>query len=136
MLSNVCERLYQLQPDMSVRPSLVEKETRPDAKTLVLTLRDGVTFHDGSTMTADDVLHSLRRHAEPEMEQSDEFESVSGMAKTGDREITIRFEQPDALFTQALAGDAGLVYNREQVEQAGGDFGTPGQGDACSGRTN
>ncbi|WP_329124530.1 ABC transporter substrate-binding protein [Streptomyces sp. NBC_01353] len=133
VLSNVCERLYQLQPDMSVRPLLVAKETRPDAKTLVLTLRDGVRFHDGSAMTADDVLFSLRRHAEPEMEQSDEFAGVSGMTKTGDREITIRFKEPDALFTKALAGDAGLVHNREQVEKAGKDFGTPGQGDACSG---
>ncbi|EYT81417.1 ABC transporter substrate-binding protein [Streptomyces sp. Tu 6176] len=133
VLSNVCERLYQLQPDMSVQPSLVAKETRPDARTLVLTLRDGVTFHDGSTMTADDVLFSLRRHAAPEMEQSDEFENVSAMAKTGTREITVRFKQPDALFTKALAGDAGLVYDKEQVEKAGKEFGTPGQKDACSG---
>nr|WP_168720756.1 ABC transporter substrate-binding protein [Streptomyces sp. SAT1] len=133
VLSNVCERLYQLQPDMSVQPSLVTKETRPDARTLVLTLRDGVTFHDGSTMTADDVLFSLRRHAAPEMEQSDEFENVSAMTKTGAREITVRFKQPDALFTKALAGDAGLVYDKEQVEKAGKDFGTPGQKDACSG---
>ncbi|UIX28779.1 ABC transporter substrate-binding protein [Streptomyces sp. GQFP] len=133
VLSNVCERLYQLQPDMSVQPSLVAKESRPDAKTLVLTLRDGVTFHDGSPMTADDALFSLRRHAEPEMEQSDEFGNVDKMTKTGDREITITFKQPDALFTKALAGDAGLVYNDAQVKKAGDDFGTPGQGDACSG---
>ncbi|WP_405534174.1 ABC transporter substrate-binding protein [Streptomyces sp. NBC_00075] len=133
VLSNVCERLYQLQPDMSVQPSLVAKESRPDAKTLVLTLREGVTFHDGSAMTADDVLFSLRRHAEPEMEQSDEFGNVDKMSKTGDREITISFKQPDALFTKALAGDAGLVYNDAQVKKAGDDFGTPGQGDACSG---
>ncbi|MFD5843974.1 ABC transporter substrate-binding protein [Streptomyces chartreusis] len=133
VLSNVCERLYQLQPDMSVRPSLVRQAARPDATHLVLTLRDDVTFHDGSAMTADDVLFSLKRHAEPEMEQSDEFGNVSAMRMTGDHEITITFKQPDALFTKALAGDAGLVYNREQVRKAGKDFGTPGQGDACSG---
>ncbi|MEU0372905.1 ABC transporter substrate-binding protein [Streptomyces sp. NPDC006283] len=133
VLTNVCERLYQLQPDMSVRPFLARTATSPDAKTLVLTLRDDVSFHDGSKMTADDVLFSLKRHANPEMEQSDEFENVARMTRTGDREITIAFKQPDALFTKALAGDAGLVYNREQVEKAGKDFGTPGQGDACSG---
>ncbi|MFE6170573.1 ABC transporter substrate-binding protein [Streptomyces sp. NPDC056464] len=133
VLTNVCERLYQLQPDMSVRPSLVRQAARPDATHLVLTLRDDVTFHDGSPMTADDVLFSLKRHAAPEMEQSDEFGNVSAMRKTGDHEITISFKEPDALFTKALAGDAGLVYNREQVEKAGKEFGTPGQGDACSG---
>ncbi|SDP42377.1 peptide/nickel transport system substrate-binding protein [Streptomyces sp. cf386] len=133
VLTNVCERLYQLQPDMSVQPFLALQVARPDATHLVLTLRDDVTFHDGSKMTADDVLFSLKRHAAPEMEQSDEFGNVSAMRKTGENEVTITFKQPDALFTKALAGDAGLVYNREQVEKAGKEFGTPGQGDACSG---
>ncbi|MEV7002485.1 ABC transporter substrate-binding protein [Streptomyces sp. NPDC093982] len=133
VLTNVCERLYQLQPDMSVRPFLARQAARPDATHLVLTLRDDVTFHDGSKMTADDVLFSLKRHAAPDMEQSDEFANVSAMRKTGEDEITITFKEPDALFTKALAGDAGLVYNREQVEKAGKEFGTPGQGDACSG---
>jgi peptide/nickel transport system substrate-binding protein len=55
------------------------------------------------------------------------------MKKTGADEITIGFKAPDALFAKALAGDAGIVWNREQVEKAGQDFGTPGQADACSG---
>ncbi|MDX3529421.1 ABC transporter substrate-binding protein [Streptomyces sp. ID05-39B] len=133
VLTNVCERLFQLQPDMTARPFLARTATSPDAKTLVLALRDDVSFHDGSRMTADDVLFSLKRHADPKMEQSDEFENVAGMAKTGEHEITITFRQPDALFTKALAGDAGFVYNRKLVEKAGQDFGTPGQDDACSG---
>ncbi|MFC8076005.1 ABC transporter substrate-binding protein [Streptomyces sp. NPDC057307] len=133
VLTNVCERLYQLQPDMSVKPLLAEKAATPDDRTLVLTLRDGVTFHDGTTMTADDVLYSLKRHADPDMEQSDEFGNVKAMTKSGDREITVTFKQPDALFTKALAGDAGLVWNKKQVEKSGEDFGTPGQPDACSG---
>ncbi|MFD5898775.1 MULTISPECIES: ABC transporter substrate-binding protein [unclassified Streptomyces] len=133
VLTNVCERLYQLQPDMSVKPLLAEKAETPDDHTLVLTVRDGVTFHDGTDMTADDVLWSLERHADPDMEQSDEFTNVAGMRKTGEREVTVTFKQPDALFTKALAGDAGLVWNQEQVEKSGEDFGTPGQPDACSG---
>ncbi|MCW7984264.1 ABC transporter substrate-binding protein [Streptomyces platensis subsp. clarensis] len=133
VLTNVCERLYQLQPDMSVRPFLARKATRPDPTTLVLSLRDDVTFHDGAKMTADDVLWSLKRHADPDMEQADEFGNVKKMAKTGPHEITITFKEPDALFTKALAGDAGLVYHRSQVQAAGAEFGTPGRGDACSG---
>ncbi|CAL9322031.1 MULTISPECIES: ABC transporter substrate-binding protein [Streptomyces] len=133
VLTNVCERLYRLQPDMTVKPLLAEQAANPDDKTLVLTLRDGVTFHDGSPLTADDVLWSLKRHADPDMEQSDEFGNVASMTKTGAAEITIRFKTPDALFTKALAGDAGIVWNKEQVEKAGRDFGTPGHPDACSG---
>ncbi|MFG2314579.1 ABC transporter substrate-binding protein [Streptomyces tendae] len=133
VLTNVCERLYRLQPDMTVRPWLVEKAGRPDAKTLVLTVRQGVTFHDGTAMTVDDVLFSLRRHADPDMSEADEFENVTSMKKTGAHQITIRFKEPDALFTKALAGDAGLVYQQQRVREQGKDFGTPGQADACSG---
>ncbi|MCF3124333.1 ABC transporter substrate-binding protein [Streptomyces arenae] len=133
VLTNVCERLYQLQPDMSVRPHLATKARTPDDRTLVLTVRDGVTFHDGSKLTADDVLWSLKRHADPDMEQADEFGNVRSMEKTGAREITIRFKAPDALFTKALAGDAGIVWNQRQVTASGKEFGTPGQKDACSG---
>ncbi|SDK17655.1 peptide/nickel transport system substrate-binding protein [Lentzea albidocapillata subsp. violacea] len=133
VVSNICERLLQVQPDMTIKPWLARSTANPDPKTLVLTLRDDVKFHDGSPMTADDVLFSLKRHADPANEQSDEFGRVASIDQTGPLEITVRFTQPDALFTQALAGDAGLVYNREQVEAAGKDFGTPGSGDACSG---
>ncbi|WP_328905240.1 ABC transporter substrate-binding protein [Streptomyces sp. NBC_00234] len=133
VLTNVCERLYQLQPDMSTKPFLAEKAETPDDRTLVLTLRSGVTFHDGTPMTADDVLWSLERHADPDMEQGDEFGNIAAMKKTGDRQITITFKAPDAMFFKALAGDAGIIWNKEQVEKAGEDFGTPGQPDACTG---
>lgn len=133
VLTNVCERLYQLQPDMTTKPFLAESVETPDDTTLVLKLRSGVTFHDGTPMTADDVLWSLQRHADPDMEQGDEFENVVSMKKTGEKEITISFKAPDALFLKALAGDAGIVWNKEQVEKAGRDFGTPGQPDACTG---
>ncbi|MFI8926685.1 ABC transporter substrate-binding protein [Streptomyces sp. NPDC053474] len=133
VLTNVCERLYQLQPDMSVEPFLAEKARTPDDRRLVLTVRDGVTFHDGSKLTAADVLWSLKRHAAKDMEQSDEFGNVSSMRRTGPRELTIRFKEPDALFTKALAGDAGIVWNPRRIAAAGKEFGTPGQADACSG---
>lgn len=110
---------------MTTKPFLAESVETPDDTTLVLKLRSGVTFHDGTPMTADDVLWSLQRHADPDMEQGDEFENVASIEKTGDREITLSFKAPDALFLKALAGDAGIVWNKEQVEKAGRDFGTP-----------
>ncbi|MEV1020260.1 ABC transporter substrate-binding protein [Streptomyces sp. NPDC050264] len=134
VLTNVCERLYQLQPDMTTKPFLAERTTTSaDGKTLRLTIRDGVTFHDGTKMTADDVLWSLKRHASKDMEQSDEFGNVASMTKTGRATVTVRFKAPDALFLKALAGDAGIVWNKAQVRASGAEFGTPGQPDACSG---
>ncbi|GGO92051.1 ABC transporter substrate-binding protein [Wenjunlia tyrosinilytica] len=133
VLANVCERLFQMQPDLSVRPFLAETAKYTDPTTLVLTVRGDVTFHDNSPMTADDVLWSLKRHATAGMTESDEYEDVRSMKRTGERQITIRFKKPNALFTKALAGNGGIVLNREKVRAAGDKYGSPGTEDACSG---
>ncbi len=44
---------------------LAEKLDTKDAKTWTVTLRKGVTFHDGKALTADDVVFSLKRHLDP-----------------------------------------------------------------------
>ncbi|MEU8137561.1 ABC transporter substrate-binding protein [Streptodolium elevatio] len=133
VLANVCERLFQTQPDLSARPHLAESATYTDPTTLVLKLRTDVTFHDGSPMTVDDVVWSLQRHAAEGGNESDEFERVASVAKSGDAEVTVKLKEPDALFLKALAGNAGVVLDREQTEAAGKDYGTPGRADACSG---
>jgi peptide/nickel transport system substrate-binding protein len=133
IMANVCERLLQTQPDMTVKPWLAEKIDQSDPTTMVLDLRADATFHDGSPVTADDVVWSLKRHAGDGMDESDEFEDVKSVAKTGERRVTITFEKPNALFEQALAGGAGIVLNREVVERLGKEYGTPESPDACSG---
>ncbi|MCF8113059.1 MAG: ABC transporter substrate-binding protein [Desulfotignum sp.] len=55
--------LIQLKDDIVPRPELAE-EFSPDANATEWTfkLRKNVTFHDGSKMTADDVIWSMNRH--------------------------------------------------------------------------
>jgi peptide/nickel transport system substrate-binding protein len=133
VMTNVCERLMQTQPDMTVKPWLAEKVDQPTPTTMVFTLRAGTTFHDGTPMTAADVVWSLERHAAEGMNESDEFEDVESVKKTGDAQVTVTFKKANALFIQAMAGDAGIVLNRKVVERLGKDYGTPGHEDACSG---
>ncbi|NUR84776.1 MAG: ABC transporter substrate-binding protein [Nonomuraea sp.] len=132
IMSNVCERLMQTQPDMTVKPWIAEKVDQPDPKTLVLTIGKDVTFHDGSQVSAEDVAWSLKRHAGEGMDESDEFEDVKSITAGGDR-VTIAFKKPNALFLQAMAGGAGIVMNPRVVDKLGKEYGTPGHEDACSG---
>lgn len=133
ILANVCERLLQLQPDLTAEPGVAEKYEWTTPTTLVFTLREGVTFHGGGTMTADDVVWSLQRHAADGANESDEFVNVTSIAKTGDNQVTVTMSQPDAVFVQAMAGDAGVVQSRAAVESQGDAYGTPNGTDACSG---
>lgn len=133
IMSNVCERLLQLQPDLTAEPGLAETFEWTTPTTLVFTIREGVTFHDGGTLTADDVVWSLQRHAADGANESDEFTNVTGIAKTGANEVTVTMTQPDAVFVKAMAGDGGVVYSRAAVEAQGDAYGTPSGKDACSG---
>ncbi|WP_284744881.1 ABC transporter substrate-binding protein [Amycolatopsis sp. RTGN1] len=133
VMANVCERLNQLRPDMSVGPGLASKYEWKTPTQLVFTLRDNATFHDGAPVTMDDVVWSMRRNATDGNAESDEFPNVASFAQTGPHELTFTMKQPDAVFVEALAGDAGLIQERKVVEAEGKAFGTPSSPDACSG---
>lgn len=133
VIANMCERLFQLQPDFSVQPQLAEKVDRPNDTTIVYTLRDDVTFHSGRPMTADDVVWSMRRHGEPGADESDEYEGVKQVRKTGKYEVTVTLAHPDAQFDMRMAGDGGIVWDRSVIDKQGDSFGTPDSPDACSG---
>ena len=133
ILSNVCERLMQVQPDLTTKPHLAEKAEWTSDTTVVFTLRKDVKFHDGTPMTADDVLWSMQRHSAKGADESDEYANVTGIAKTGDSEITVTLKQRDAIFIQAMAGNGGIVLNRKVVEAQGSAYGSPSSPDACSG---
>jgi peptide/nickel transport system substrate-binding protein len=53
--------LLKLDPSMQLAPELAESYRTTEDGAIAFTLRQGVTFHDGSPMTADDVKFSLER---------------------------------------------------------------------------
>src|SRR2546423_12454895 len=53
--SQIHETLFQVDYDMKVVPMLAEKVEQPNDTTYVITLREGVKFHNGEELTSDDV---------------------------------------------------------------------------------
>jgi ABC-type oligopeptide transport system substrate-binding subunit len=61
-VSQLFETLTAVDPSLTVRPALAESWTVENDGTRVgFTLRDGLTFSDGTRLTANDVVHSWRR---------------------------------------------------------------------------
>jgi peptide/nickel transport system substrate-binding protein len=60
-LAALFEGLLYYDSNYKLQPNLATSFTSKDAKTWTITLRKGVEFHNGKTMTADDVVWSIRR---------------------------------------------------------------------------
>ena len=58
-------RLTFMEADGSITMELADSVESSDAKVWTIKLKSGVTFHNGKTFTADDVVYSLQRHLDP-----------------------------------------------------------------------
>lgn len=71
VLFNVFEGLVKPDQNGDLIPAVAsEYKVSDDAKVYTFTLRDGITFHDGSPVTAEDVKYSIERYAEIQGESS------------------------------------------------------------------
>ena len=135
VLANVCESLLRLNSDFSFSPGLAEKWENPTPTTWVYTIRQGVKFHDGTDMTADDVVASMSRILDPEGGSSwySVYQNVKSIEKTGDWEVTVTTKIPDSQFNQGLGGSAGVVESAATLKKLGKDYGNSTGGVNCTG---
>ena len=128
----MCEPLTRLNPDYSTSPNLADL-SQPDELTLVYTIRDDVTFWDGTPLTADDVAWSLNYARSPEVLVSFLYVNVASIEATGPLEVTIKLNQPDSLLPYELATFAGTIMQKAFSEAAGEALGTSDTGVMCTG---
>ena len=91
------DQLTTVNEDSSgIAPSLAESwEVSPDGTIYTFTIKQGVTFHDGSPMTMDDVVFSLERVFDPEGSgYSFLFGTVDGVQGVDDSTLEIRLKEP------------------------------------------
>ncbi|MBO9624958.1 MAG: ABC transporter substrate-binding protein [Microbacterium sp.] len=135
VLANVCESLLRLNPDFSLTPSLAEAVDHPTPTTWVYTIRQGVTFHDGTPLTAADVVASLSRHLDPAVGSSwySVYQNVADIAQTGENQVTVTMTGPDSQFNLSMGGSAGVIESAATLAAKGSDYGNSTGGVNCTG---
>jgi peptide/nickel transport system substrate-binding protein len=119
------DSLAEIQPDGEITPALAESwEISDDELTYVFTLRQGVMFHDGTEMTADDVKFTIDRIRDPATAspRARLYSAVESVEVTGDYEVTFTLSEPFAPLLAALADISSGIVSDEAVEAAGADF--------------
>ena len=104
-------QLAQLDPDSKIRLGLAESiEPNATGDEWTIRLKQGLEFHNGKTVGADDVIFSLQRILDPNTHAAAApflaLVDPNGMTKVDELTVRVKMLEPFALFVEAV-GDAG-----------------------------
>lgn len=122
--------LVKLDPDLLVVPSLAESwRIAEDGVTYSFVLREGITFSDGTPITADDVVWTFNHALDPTtggwtgpyyftlIEGADEVAAgdateATGVKQIDDRTVAITIKQPASYFLSSLSAGPSKILSR------------------------
>ena len=119
LYSNVFEGLTRFASDGSIVPGLAESwEISDDGLTYTFKLREGVKFHDGTTMDAEDVKFSLDRiNAEDSANaQKALYSAISEVNVIDPTTVEIKLSEPNGNMLFNLAWGDAVIVAPESIE--------------------
>lgn len=102
LLGHIYEGLVRRDRDQRIEPALAQSWTQPAPTTWRFRLRDGVRFHDGSALSADDVVFSLRRAQAPGSDMKVFAASIAEVRALDGHTVEIVTAFPNAALLQSL----------------------------------
>ena len=112
MIANaVYDYLVDVDVNNNIIPRLAKSWTQPDNTTYIFELEEGVTFHDGSPFTAEDVVWTFDRlrDADLGLPTSSLYANIDSIEATGDLEVTFNLTDPNPFFLFDLSDNHALV---------------------------
>ncbi|MFV0306333.1 MAG: ABC transporter substrate-binding protein [Desertimonas sp.] len=129
-LALVYDRLIHLTPQGQPVPGLATEWTfSDDGLSLELTIRAGVTFHDGEPLTADAVKASLDRALSLEgSTAAQSLSTIESVEVAGPDTVALTLTQPNAGLPLLLADRAGMIISPAALDNADLDTAPVGTG--------
>src|SRR4051812_2713248 len=100
----IYDTLFALDAKLNVRPQMVDRhEVSADQLTWTFTLREGLEWHDGAPVTAEDCIASLKRWGARDAMGQKLLSYVKDFAAPDAKTIRMTLKEPYGLVLQALA---------------------------------
>jgi peptide/nickel transport system substrate-binding protein len=105
----IYDTLFALDAKLEPKPQMVESWTVSDDKlTWTFKLREGLKWHDGTPVTSADVVPSIKRFTDKDVQGGLLARLTQSMAAVDDRSFTIVLKEPFGLMLLTLAKSASV----------------------------
>lgn len=117
----VYDRMFEFATDLEVIPCLAESFEVVDETTYSFAIRQGVKFHNGREMTADDIKYSYDRIINPDTASPlrSFFSTVESVEVTDDYTVVFNLTEPFAPMIGYMAEPSAAIVAKEVVEENG-----------------
>jgi len=100
----VWDTLFAMDANMQVQPQMIDRWTLSDDRlTYTFTLRDGLRFHDGESVTAEDCIASLKRWGARDSTGIKLMTFVASLEAIDDKSFRLVLKEPYGLVLDSLA---------------------------------
>jgi peptide/nickel transport system substrate-binding protein len=106
----IYDTLLAMDEQGAIKPQMLERfEESPDKLTYTFTLRDGLLWHDGAPVTAEDCVASIKRWAAKDALGQKVMTFVDSMTPGDAKTFTIKLKEPTGLLIFALGKPSSAV---------------------------
>jgi len=119
--ANIFEGLTRFGPDGAVLPALSKSwEVSEDGTVYTFMLNEGVTFHDGTEMNAEDVVFSLDRARAEDSTNAQKalFAGIASVEAVDELTVKVTLSEPNGNFPFNMAWGDAVIVAPESVETA------------------
>ena len=123
VFAGLCDKLFDINAKLEIVPQLATSYEWADPTTLIIKLRSGVLFQDGTTMDAEAVKYSLMRSLTmPGSFRRSEINAMDHVDVVDPSTVKIVLKEPSSPFLAQLTDRAGMIISPKAAEAAGKDF--------------
>jgi peptide/nickel transport system substrate-binding protein len=105
----VYDTLLAEDANFKIQPQMAEWKVSEDKLTYTFTLRDGLKWHDGAPVTAEDCVASLKRWGKNDGMGQKLMDFTASLEATDARTITLKLKEPYGLVLESIGKPSSLV---------------------------